>query len=230
MNIEASPKLNNSQILKNLTPILEHLLPSKQKGTEQLLLTYYQLFPDIPGCTTCTYHDVDVGTGRPCKQHPYRVNPIKAQHLKAEIDYILQNKIIESCHSNWSSPCILVPKPGETYCFCTDFRKLNAVTKAGSFPLLRIEDCIDKIGRAKYVTTLDLLKGYWQVPLTNRAKELSAFVTPQGLYQYCVMPFSMKNAMATFQRMVTRIVGGCEAYIDDLIIYADSWEEYISCF
>ena len=230
MTIEASPKLKNSQILKNLTPKLEHLPPSKQKDMEQLLLTYYQLFPDVPGCTTCTYHDVDVGTARPCKQHPYRVNPIKAQHLKAEIDYMLQNKIIEPSSSDWSSPCILVPKPDGTYRFCTDFRKLNAVTKADSFPLPRIEDCIDKVGRAKYVTTLDLLKGYWQVPLTGRAKELSAFVTPQGLYQYRVMPFGMKNAPATFQRMVNRIVNGlqgCDAYIDDLIIYADSWEEHL---
>ena len=88
----------------------------------------------------------------------FRVNPIKAQHLKAEID-MLQNKITEPSCSNWSSPCIFVPKPDGTYRFCTDFRKLNAVTKADSFMLPRIENCIDKIGRAKYVTTLDLLKG-----------------------------------------------------------------------
>ena len=166
MTIEASPKLKNSQILENLTPKLEHFLPSKQKDMEQLLLNYYQLFPDVPGCTTCIYH---VGTARPCKQHPYRVNPIKALHLKAEIDYMLQNKVIEPSSSNWSSPCILVPKPDGTYRFCTDFWKLNAVTKADYFPLPRIEDCIDKIGRAKYVTTLNLLKWYWQVPLTDRA-------------------------------------------------------------
>jgi len=67
------------------------------------------------------------------------------------------------------------------------------------------------------VTTLDLLKGYWQVPLTDRAKELSAFVTLQGLYQYCVMPIGMKNAPATFQRMVNKIADGLhgyDAYID----------------
>ena len=138
---------------------------------------------------------------------------------------MLQNKIIEPSSSNWSIPCILVPKPDGTYQFCTDFRRLNEVTKADSFPLPRIEGCIDKIGRAKYMTTLDLLKGYWQVPLTICAKELSAFVTPQGLYQYCVMPFGLKNAPTTFQRMVNRIVDGlqgCDAYIDDLLIYANS--------
>ena len=98
---------------------------------------------------------------------PYRVNPIKLEYLKAEIDYMLENNIIEPSYSDWSSPCILVPKPDGTFRFCTDFRKVNTVTKTDSFSLPRIEDCIDRVGKAKYVTTLDLLKGYWQVPLTE---------------------------------------------------------------
>ena len=66
------------------------------------------------------------------------------------------------------------------------------------------------------MTKLDLLKGYWQIPLTNHDKRLSAFVTPDGLYQYREMPFGMKNAPATFQRMINQVVGridGCKAYI-----------------
>jgi len=85
------------------------------------------------------------------------------EYLKAEIDYMLENRIIEPSFSDWSSPCILVPKPDGTFHFCTDFRKLNTVTKTDSFPLPQIEDCIDRVGKVKYVTTLDFLKGYWQV-------------------------------------------------------------------
>ena len=80
------------------------------------------------------------------------------------------------------------------------------------------------------MTTFDLLKGYWQIPLTERAKKLSAFVTPRGLYQYRVMPFGMENAPATFQRMINQLVSGmdgCEAYIDDVIVYSNSWEEHM---
>ena len=68
---------------------------------------------------------------------------------------------------------------------------MNSVTKTDTFPIPRMDDCIDKVGKARYVTKFDLLKGFWQVPLTERAKELeiSAFVTPDGLYQYKVMPF-----------------------------------------
>ena len=75
-----------------------------------------------------------------------------------------------------------------------------------------------------------MLKGYWQVPLTQRAREVSAFVTPSGLYQYKVMPFGMKNAPATFQRMVNKLVrdiDGCEGYIDDVVIFSDNWSDHI---
>ena len=107
---------------------------------------------------------------------------------------MLKNDIIEPSQSNWSSPCLLVPKSDRTYRFCTDYRKVNAVTKSESYPILIVEDCIDRIGSAQYVSKIDLLKGYWQVPLTPMAKEISAFVTPEGFYQYKVMPFGMKNA------------------------------------
>ena len=111
------------------------------------------------------------------------------------------------------------------------FRKLNSVTKTDTFPIPRIDDCIDKVGKAKYVTKIDLLKGFYQVPLTERAKELSAFVTPSGLYQFKVMAFGMKNSPATFQRLINSVtsgIDGCDAYIDDAIIYSDTWEEHLS--
>ena len=76
---------------------------------------------------------------------------------------MLEHGIIEPSQSNWSSPCLLVPKSDGSYRFCTDYRKVNSVTKSDSYPIPRVEDCIDRIGCAKYVTKLDLLKGYWQV-------------------------------------------------------------------
>ena len=90
--------------------------------------------------------------------------------------------------------------------------KVNALTKADSFPLPRIEDCIDRVGQSRYVSKFDLLKGYWQVPLTERAKEVSAFVTPSGLYQYKVIPFGMRNAPATFQRLINSVIRGGSIY------------------
>ena len=142
----------------------------------------------------------------------------------------VNSDFIEPSESNYSSPCILVPKSNGTYRMCTDYRKVNSVTKTDSFPIPRIDDCIDKVGNSKYVTKFDLLKGFWQVPLTDRAKEVSAFATPNGLYQYKVMPFGMKNSPATFQRLVNNVIcglDGCDAYIDDVIIYSDSWSDHL---
>jgi len=223
-------KLQNSDVLNNLNEKLGHLSDSHRSEITQLIHERKDIFPDVPSVTNASFHDVDVGEFRPIKQHPYRVNPVKRAHLDKEIDYMLQNNIIEPSNSEWSSPCILVPKPDGSYRFVTDFRKVNQCSKTDSFPIPRIDDCIDKIGNSKFVSKFDLLKGYWQVPLTDRAKEISAFCTPDALFQYRVMPFGMKNAPATFQRMVNHVVAdieGCEAYVDDLIVYSQSWEQHI---
>ena len=158
------------------------------------------------------------------------MNPLKQKYLQDEVKYLLENDFIEPSQSNYSSPCILVPKSNGTYRMCTDCRKVNSVTKTDSFPIPRIDDCIDKVGNSKYVTKFDLLKGFWQVPLTDRAKEVSAFATPNGLYQYKVLTFGMKNSPATFQRLVNNVIcglDGCDAYIDDVIIYSDSWSDHL---
>ena len=223
-------KLQNSQILNDLGTKLSHLPSLQRKELAEVITQYREVFPDVPSKTNLIEHDVDVGDSAPIKQHPYRVSPMKKELLDKEVQYMLENDIIEESQSNWSSPCILVPKHDGGFRFCTDFRKVNDKTKSDSFPIPRIADCIDQIGNAKFVSTFDMLKGYWQVPLTQRAREISAFVTPSGLYQYKVMPFGMKNAPATFQRMVNKLVrdiDGCEGYIDDVVIFSDNWSDHI---
>ena len=92
---------------------------------EQLLKEFQQVFGDVPKCTTCIYHNVDVGEASPIKQRPYRINPIKLDQMRKEIEYMLKNKIIEPSSSSWSSPYVLVPKPDGTVWFCTDLRKVK---------------------------------------------------------------------------------------------------------
>ena len=223
-------KLQNSQILNDLDTKLSHLPSVQRKELAEVISQHIKVFPDVPSKTNLIEHDVDVGDSAPIKQHPYRVSPMKKELLDKEVQYMLKNDIIEESQSNWSSPCILVPKHDSGFRFCTDFRKVNDKTKSDSFLIPRIADCIDQIGNAKFVSTFDMLKGYWQVPLTQRASEISAFVTPSGLYQYKVMPFGMKNAPATFQRMVNKLVrdiDGCEGYIDDVVIFSDNWSDHI---
>jgi hypothetical protein len=127
---------------------------------KQLVHEYEHLFPDIPTRTDIIKHDVIVEDSIPIKQHPYRMSPKKQEYLRKEVKYLLENDFIEPSQNNYSSPCLLVPKPDGTYRMCTDYRKLNNVTKSDSFPIPRIDDCIYRIGNAKYVIKFDLLKGF----------------------------------------------------------------------
>lgn len=107
--------------------------------------------------------------------------------MKAEVEYLLENRLAEPSFSPWSSLCLLVPKPDGTFPFCRDYRKVNSVTVPDSYPLPRIEYCIDNLGSANFVTKVDLLKCYWQVPLTSCAAEISAFITPDDFLQFKFM-------------------------------------------
>ncbi len=225
-------RLKNSESLCNLDKLLAHLPESKRSELAELIHKFPCLFGDIPSRTSWIKHDIDVGDAQPIKQHFYRVAPAKRSYLDAEVDYMLQNNIAVPSASSWASPCILVPKHDGTPRFCSDFRKLNAVTKSDSFPIPRMDDCIDQVGSAKFVSKFDLLKGYWQVPLSKRAQEVSAFTTPSGLYSYNVMPFGLKNAPATFQRLMNHVVSGligCSVYLDDVVIYSDTWHSHLRC-
>lgn len=224
-------KLDNSVILSNLTSQLSSLPDGQRHDVVALITSFPVLFSDVPSQTRVLQHDIDVRGAKPIKQHPYRVNEIKRSAMKTETDYLLENDLARHSYSPWSSPCLLVKKPDGSFRFCTDYRKVNAVTVPDCYPLPRMEDCVDSIGSARFVSKLDLLKGYWQVPLTPQASDISAFVTPDCFLQYQVMAFGLRNAPATFQRLIQIVLAGvpnCKAYLDDLVIFSNDWEEHLS--
>lgn len=223
-------RLNNSESLHNLAFTLRHLSPVRCQELCDLLRSFPELFGDAPSRTDWVEHDIDVGDAKPIKQRFYRVAPEKRELMEKEIKYMQDHNIAVPSFSDWASPCILVGKSDGTVRFCTDFRKVNALTKPDCFPLPRVEDCVDQVGSAKFVSKFDLLKGYWQVPLTKRAQEISSFVTPSGLHSYQVMSFGLRNAPATFQRLMNRVIcglEGCAVYLDDLVVFSDSWESHL---
>jgi len=130
------------------------------------------------------------------------VNPQREKVLQEELDYMLEKGLIKPSYSEWSSPVTLQPKADGKLRLCVDFRKVNALTKTDAYPLPRVDDSVDKIGAATFITKIDLVKGYWQVPLTERAKRVASFVVSGNVFQCQVMPFGLKNAPATFQRLM----------------------------
>lgn len=98
---------------------------------------------------------------------------------------------------------------------------MNAITKKDVYPLPRIDDILDTLGKARYFSTLDLCSGYWQVELDEDSHQKSAFTTHHGLFEFFKMPFGLCNAPTTFQRLMQAVLSGLEwdisfDYIDDI--------------
>lgn len=163
---------------------------------------------------------------QPIHHRFYRVPEEKPKVMDTEIKYMLENGIDKPPSSSWASPCLLVHKSDKSPRFCTDgTRKVNGVTKPHAYPLPRIKNCVDQVGSAEYVSKFDFVKGYWLIPLSKRARENSAFITPFGLFSYTVMNFGLQNASATFQRLMNMVVAGvegCAVYLGDVVIYSDT--------
>ncbi len=143
---------------------------------------------------------------------------------------MLSAGIITPSDSPWASPIVLVRKKDGSVRFCVDYRKLNAVTVKDAYPLPNIEDAVNTLAGAKYFCTLDLASGYWQVEMSEEAKQKTAFVTREGLFQFNVMPFGLSNAPATFERLMELVLKGmtwrqCVVYIDDIIVFGETFKE-----
>ena len=212
--------------------ILDHLDDTHKSELSTLLNSFSNIFSDNPGKTTLMEHHIELQPGaKPIKLPPYRANPTKMAVIRKELDDMKAMGVIEDSNSPWASPILLVPKPDNTVRFVIDYRKVNSVSIPDAFPLPRVDDLIDKIGSAKYITKIDLSKGYWQVPMSKESIPVSAFVTPFGLFQWKYMSFGLRNAPATFSKLVEKVLRGLEsftgAYLDDIIIFSDSWEEHM---
>ncbi|CAM5090469.1 unnamed protein product [Natator depressus] len=203
----------------------------QRQQIQELCTSYAPTFSATPGLTERAYHSIDTGNARPIRVQPYRVSPQAKTAIEREIQDMLQMGVIRPSESAWASPVVLVPKPDGEIRFCVDYRKLNAVTRPDNYPMPRTDELLEKLGRAQFISTLDLTKGYWQVPLDESAKERSAFTTHLGLYEFNVLPFGLRNAPATFQRLVDGLLAGlgeyAVAYLDDVAIFSDSWADHL---
>lgn len=223
---------NLHQLLEPKTLHLDHLPSQQQEALQRLLEELPGLLREGPGRTTLTQHTVRLKEGvSPIRQKPYRIPESLGVSLKEEIQKMSDLGVIELSMSEWSSPMVMVPKKDGSTRPCIDFRKVNAVSRFDAYPMPRIDDLVERVGKAKYITTLDLCKGYWQIPMEETSRQYTAFRAPSGLYQFTVMPFGLHGAPATFQRLMDTVLRGMDsfsaAYLDDVVIFSYSWEDHL---
>ncbi len=221
----SSAGLERSSVDKNLA--------AHSDPVSQFLSVELPKFDTVRGKTTLVEHVIRLKDNVvPVKQRYYPRNPAMQKIINDEVETMLDEGIIEPSDSPWSSPVVLIKKSTGKYRFCIDMRKVNDASIKDAYPLPRINAILEKLRKAKYITTLDLKQGYWQVPLALESRPITAFTVPGlGLFQFKVMPFGLHSAGATFQRLLDRVIGPelepkAFAYLDDLVVVSTTLPEH----
>jgi len=204
----------------------------EQVKIENLLTSFPDLIDTSLGKVKGYEHVITLTENKPKRFNAYPTTPIKSEEIDRQVQEMLKSGLIRTSKSPWASPVLLRPKPNGDWRFITDFSYVNQYTVTDSFPMVKIQDILKNLGKAKYITTLDAEKGYWQVPVAESSKQYTAFRTRKGLYEYNVMPFGLKNAPATYQRIMNEVLEGLHpftlVYQDDIIIFSESFTDHMN--
>jgi len=222
-----------AQILDSKETILDN---NQKYELTKLLKKQADLFIEVSkqiGRTGLVKHRIDTGTSSPTVQGMRRIPEAQKRIIDEEVDKMLKHKVIRPSSSPYRANFVLVQKKDGSWRPCLDFRLLNSVTKKDQYPLPRIDETLDSMGRAKFFSTIDLAHGYWQVELEEGSKEKTAFASRRGLFEFETMPFGLCNAPSTFQRLMDVVLGGdrwdfCMVYLDDIIIYSSTFDDHVA--
>ena len=213
--------------MKMETELKAAINPSLNKYDSEVILDTLLKYPDVfnegLGYTDVITHKIDTGNTAPIRQYPRRFPYAYREEVNKQISEMLEQGVIQQSNSPWASPIVLVKKKDGKFRFCVDYRKLNAATKRDAHPLPRIDDLLDSLQGSTMFSTLDLRSGYWQIGMSPEDREKTAFITPEGLWEFLRMPFGVSNGCATFQRAIQIVLSGlkydtCLCYFDDIII------------
>ena len=214
----------------------ENLNTEERASIEGVCAAYHDIFwlkGDALSCTSLVKHRIPIRSDQhPINQRQYRLPQAHLEKVVKHVKRLEQEGIVSPSVSPWNSPLLLVPKKSsEEGRLGIDFRKLNEATIKQVFPIPRMDEILDQLGRSRYFSTLDLASGYHQVEVDEEDREKTAFSTPFGHYEFNRMPFGLTGAPATFQRLMNHLLIGlqwleCFVYLDDIVIYGGNLAEH----
>jgi transposase InsO family protein len=215
----------------------DELSEAQSRQLVRLLLRYEARFSPAKfnnaGGATFTPVNLDTGKAAPRSRPPYR-SALKHRELESKcVEQMLEQGVIRPSKSPWAAPVVIVTKSDGSPRFCVDYRGgLNKVLEKVAFPLPRVDESLEKLGGANYLTKLDCTSAYWQVKLDEESKPKTAFVTAHQQYEFNVLPFGVATAPALMQRAMQEALAGLLwyavlVYLDDLLIFSRSFEEHL---
>ena len=178
---------------------------------------------------------------------PGKMSPDQLAELKAQLDYLISHGFLRPSQSSTASLVFFVPKPSKfttdargnqseqkRWRMVVDYRAVNRETKKDRYPCPDMSAAIDRMTGHQWYSSVDLTKGFWQVPLRESDCSKSAIVTQLGTFEFTVMPFGLTNAPATFNRITQKLFGSdsvhskyAVAFVDDVGVYSNSWAEHM---
>jgi len=154
------------------------------------------------GETPLAKHQIDTGDTRPIRQtlrkQPFHLLDKIDEHVKE----MIKAGVVEPSNSPWTSNLVVVKKKDGSFRYCVDYRKINSVTRRDTYPLPRIDACLDALSGAKLFSAFDLRSSYHQVPMHENDADKMTFIVRTGTYRFKRVPFGLCNAGSTFQRVM----------------------------
>ena len=214
---------------------LSHLPNNSQEKIIEALSSCGEVFShgdnDI-GQSSMTEHEIKLYDETPIYQRPRRFAEPLEQEIEVQCEQLAQLGIIEPSSSPWSSRVVPIRKPDRSLRLCVDYRGVNKKTKPDKYPLPNLLDAVYSLRGNKYFTKLDLVRGYYQMPIHENSREYTAFSTARSHWQFRRLSFGLKNAPASFQREMQAVLqefpwSKVVIYIDDILIMEESFEKHL---
>lgn len=216
---------------------IEKVSEEENRILEALLEKYSSIFwteGQELGCANNFVADATlVGDPVPVTSAHYPVSHSEMKRIEDHLQEMLRLKIIKKAeHTHWAAPLLLIRKRAGGDRVVVDFRKLNAVISSYGYPLPRIDDILDSLNGAELFSIMDLVQGFHQVLISERATELFSFVTPKGKYSYLRLPQGAKISPNIFQQVMDITLDGLRfrcavAYIDDVMVWSKPGEDHL---
>lgn len=226
---------SNGSIKQYINNLLNHVTDETRLKNLQSLLFEFQSIFDADKYTvanTKLSHVIETYPHTPPVSKCYRGNPTTNNEMRLIVNKLLAAGLIRESQSSYASPALLIKKKDNSFRLVIDYKKLNAITIKDNYPLPNMEITLQTLGAGyNYFTKLDLKSGFWQLPISEKDRFKTAFVTSFGLYEWNVLPQGLRNAPPSFQRIMNTLLSSFNdftlVYLDDIVIYSRSYDEHL---